>query len=77
MNEENRIKLRALIKPLKQILEEMGQVSEEMTAAYEAMPEGAKESDNGEYLRDVIVDLEISQTHLTDIKEIIENATSQ
>ena len=77
MNEADRANFQSMIKRINSILEDMHEVSERLTATLEAKPAGFRDSDQGEALRDFIVDLEVSQTHLTDIKEILDTAISQ
>ena len=77
MNEADRANFQSMIKRINSILQDMHQVSERLTATLDAKPADFKDSDEGEALRDFIVDLEVSQTHLTDIKEILDTAISQ
>ena len=77
MNEADRANFQSMIKRINSILQDMHQVSERLTATLDAYPADFKDSDEGEALRDFIVDLEVSQTHLTDIKEILDTAISQ
>ena len=74
---EYRDEFRGMIKGIDKVLADMHQISEKLTATLDAKPAGFKDSDEGEALRDFIVDLEVSQTHLTDIKEILDTAASE